>query len=128
MVHRAILGSYERFLVLLIEHFAGAFPTWLSPVQTIILPISEKFKDYASSVEKQLLEADVRTEIDASDESLGKRIRAAKMQKVPYILVVGGKEIASNTVAVNARDSKDQTVMPVGEFLEKIIAEIKEKK
>lgn len=128
MVHRAILGSYERFLVLLIEHFAGTFPTWLSPVQVTILPISEKFRDYAKNVAARFVASDVRTELDDSDESLGKRIRAAKMQKVPYILVVGEKEVADGTVAVNARDDKNQEVLKIEEFLEKIISEIKNKK
>ncbi len=130
MLHRALFGSFERFIGVLIEHYAGAFPTWLAPVQVIILPISEeKFGAYAKDVQKKLLTAGLRVSVDNSAESLGKRIRIAKMQKVPYILVVGEKEMTDNLVAVNPRgeDSK-QEVMGVEEFLERITNEIKEKK
>lgn len=136
MVHRAILGSYERFLVLLIEHFAGAFPVWLSPVQVSILPVSEKFNDYAQEVSEKLRASDVRVEIINSDESLGKKIAETTKQKVPYILVVGEKESESNTVAIRERNDGNnpadakaiagkQDVMKVDEFLEKILKEIK---
>ncbi|MDA3815519.1 MAG: threonine--tRNA ligase [Patescibacteria group bacterium] len=138
MVHRAILGSYERFLVLLIEHFAGAFPVWLSPVQASILPVAEKFRDYAQKVSKELGEAGIRVEIDNSDESLGKKIAETTKQKIPYILVVGEKEVKNETVAVRERDNKKnpadakamagkQETMKVDEFLEKILKEIQEK-
>lgn len=127
MVHRAILGSYERFLVLLIEHFAGAFPTWISPVQVMILPVSEKFREYAKSVETRFIASNVRVELNDSDESLGKRIREAEKQKIPYMLVVGEKEQSSQSVAVRKRGEKEQEVMQVDEFVEKIKKEIKEK-
>ncbi|KKP80330.1 MAG: threonine--tRNA ligase [Candidatus Moranbacteria bacterium RIFOXYA12_FULL_35_19] len=135
MVHRAILGSYERFLVLLIEHFAGAFPLWLSPVQVAILPVSEKFNSYAQKIYSQLLENNIRVEISDESESLGKRIREAEKQKIPYMLVVGEKEEADNSVAVRSRKEKEpadakamagkQEVMKVEKFIEKVIAEIK---
>jgi threonyl-tRNA synthetase len=128
MVHRAILGSYERFLVLLIEHFAGAFPLWLSPVQVAILPVSEKFEKYAHELVSKLKEADIRAEMHNESESLGKRIRQAEKQKIPYMLVVGEKEEAENSVAVRSRGTKEQEVMGVEKFIEKIVAEIKEKK
>ena len=129
MVHRAILGSYERFLVLLIEHFAGAFPVWLSPIQVSILPVSEKFNDYAQKVSEKLQENNVRVEIINSDESLGKKIAETTKQKVPYILVVGGKEEKDETVAIRKRgNSKNQEVIKINEFLENILLEIKEKK
>ena len=128
VLHRALFGSFERFLALLVEHYAGAFPTWLSPVQAMIIPVSEKFKNYAKDLETQFVASDVRAKIDDSDESLGKRIRVAKMQKIPYILVVGEKEASSNTVAVNARDNEKQETMKIDEFMEKILKEIKEKK
>lgn len=128
MVHRAILGSYERFLALLIEHFAGAFPLWLSPVQVEIIPISEKFKEYANSVKTKLVASNIRTEIDDSDESLGKRIRNAEKQKTPYILIVGEKEEQSESVAVRARDTKEKNVLKVDKFIEKVKKEIREKK
>jgi len=128
MVHRAILGSYERFLALIIENFAGAFPVWLSPVQACIIPVSEKFKEYAESVGAQFSESNVRFEIDASDESLGKRIREAEKQKIPYILVVGGKEETANLVAVRTRNKKEQETISTEKFIENILKEIAEKK
>ncbi len=128
MIHRAILGSYERFLVLLIEHFAGAFPLWLSPIQALIIPVSEKFKDYGQKVMAKLKEASIRVSMDDSDESLGKRIREAEKQKIPYILVVGEKEKNADLVAVRSRDTKKQDTLKVDEFTEKILKEITEKK
>ncbi|KKQ06907.1 MAG: Threonine-tRNA ligase [Candidatus Moranbacteria bacterium GW2011_GWF1_36_4] len=128
MVHRAILGSYERFLVLLIEHFAGAFPLWLSPVQVKIIPISEKFEDYAKEVEKKLSENNIRVEMSFESESLGKRISEAEKQKIPYMLIVGEKEMAAKTVAIRKRADKKQEILPLEEFVEKIKKEIEEKK
>ncbi len=129
MVHRAILGSYERFLTLIIEHFAGAFPVWLSPVQAMIIPVSEeKFGAYATEVKEKLIAAGIRAEVDASAEGLGKRIRNAEKQKIPYMLVVGEKEMESQTVAVRPRGTKDQATIKINEFIEKIVTEIKNKK
>jgi len=128
MVHRAILGSYERFLALIIEHFAGAFPTWLSPIQTIIIPVSEKFNDYGEKVLAELKNSNIRAEIDKSSESLGKRIREAEKQKIPYILVIGEKEMKSDSVAVRKRNKKEQEVLKIKEFIEKIKKEIQDKK
>ncbi len=128
MVHRAILGSYERFIMLLIEHFAGAFPLWLSPVQVAILPISEKFAQYADEVKRKLLENDIRVEMNDKAESLGKRISETEKQKAPYIIVVGEKEVADKTVAIRTRGVKEQQTLPLDEFIEKIIKEVKEKK
>lgn len=127
MVHRAVLGSYERFLVLLIEHYAGAFPLWLSPVQVEIVPVSEKFNDYGNKIMEELRNNDIRTEIDDSDESLGKRIRNAEKQKTPRILVVGEKEETSGSVAVRTRETKEQSVLKIDEFIEKTKKEIREK-
>lgn len=128
MVHRAILGSYERFMVLLIEHFAGAFPLWLSPVQTRIITVSEKFNDYGEKVFKEMKENSIRVEINKSDESLGKRIREAEKQKIPYMLVVGEKEEKDGTVSVRVRGTKEQETLKVEKLIEKLIVEIKEKK
>ena len=128
MVHRAILGSYERFIMLLIEHFAGAFPLWLSPVQVAILPISEKFAQYADEVKRKLLENDIRVEMNDKAESLGKRISETEKQKTPYIIVVGEKEVADKTVAIRTRGVKEQQTLPLDEFVEKIIKEIISKK
>lgn len=128
MVHRAILGSYERFIMLLIEHFGGAFPLWLSPVQVAILPISEKFAQYADEVKSKLLENDIRVELNDKAESLGKRISETEKQKAPYIIVVGEKEVADKTVAVRTRGVKEQATLGLEEFVEKVVGEIKEKK
>lgn len=129
MIHSAIVGSPERFLGILIEHYAGAFPAWLSPVQAVVIPVSEeKFGDYARLVQKKLNALGVRAKVDTSEESLGKRIRAAEKQKTPYILVVGEKEVASNSVAVRARDGEKQDVMKTDDFVKKITEEIRKKK
>ncbi|EKD58575.1 MAG: hypothetical protein ACD_56C00095G0001 [uncultured bacterium] len=127
MVHRAILGSYERFMMLLIEHFAGAFPLWLSPVQVAVLPISEKFIDYANEVKNALLENDIRVELSDRAESLGKRISEAEKMKTPYILVVGEKEVADKTVAIRTRGIREQQTLPIQNFIEKISKKIKDK-
>jgi len=127
MVHRAVLGSYERFIMLLIEHFAGAFPLWLSPVQVTILPISEKFADYAQEVKNKFLVQDIRVELSDKAESLGKRISEAEKMKIPYIVVVGEKEVAEKTVAVRTRGIKQQQTLLIDEFIEKVVAEIANK-
>jgi threonyl-tRNA synthetase len=103
MIHRVAYGSIERFIGILIEHFAGAFPTWLAPVQAVIIPVSEAHKDYAYEVQKQLDAAGVRVKVDDRNEKMGYRIRENQLQKVPYMLVVGDKEIADGAVAVRAR-------------------------
>jgi threonyl-tRNA synthetase len=129
LIHRTIMGSFERFMGILIEHYAGAFPTWLSPVQTIIVPISEeKFGAYALSVKNKLSALGVRVEVDASAESLGKRIRNAEKQKIPYILVVGEKEMEAGTVTIRERNNPEQVALKIEEFVEKITSEIREKK
>ena len=123
MLHRALMGSFERFIGLLIEHYAGAFPLWLSPVQAKILPISEKFNDYAETVFNELKKNNLRVELDDSSESLNKRIRNAEKEKVPYILVIGEKEVASNSVAVRRHGKGDQGASPLAEFIAQIVQE-----
>lgn len=120
VIHRAILGSTERFLGILIEHYAGAFPFWLAPVQVVVIPVSEKFKAYAASVAGQLVEKGVRVETNDANETLGKRIREAEMQKIPYLLVVGEKEQSSRTVAVRERGKGDRGQMAPDEFFESV--------
>lgn len=127
MVHRAILGSYERFLVLLIEHFAGAFPLWLSPVQVEVIPVSEKFTKYGQEVLKKLLEKNIRALMNDASESLSKRIRNAQNQKINYMLIVGEKERKSKTVAVRDREKGDLGAMKMEKFLEKVQKEIAKK-
>ena len=103
MIHRAIFGSFERFIAVLIEHYAGAFPVWLSPIQVTVLPITEKQNKWAESVHEKLKEAGIRTEVDMNNETLGKKIRQAELQKVPYLLIVGEKEVKAKAVAVRQR-------------------------
>jgi threonyl-tRNA synthetase len=125
MIHRAIAGSLERFLSVVIEHFAGAFPLWLAPVQVKILPIGEAHQEYAAQVTKDLKLAGVRVELDDSAESLGKRIRNAKLAKTPYFLVIGDKEVESNTVTLESRDTEASTNISLAELKEKLAAEVK---
>lgn len=124
MIHRAIVGSSERFMGILIEHYAGIFPTWLSPVQTAILPIGENQADYAKEIYKTLYESDVRSEI-LNDGTLGSRIREAEMRKIPYILVLGDKEKTAQSISIRKRGVGDLGVMPKNDFLQKIKEEIK---
>jgi threonyl-tRNA synthetase len=117
MIHRAILGSLERFIGIIIEHFAGSFPLWLAPVQAMVLPLSEKFLDYGREVNAKLKAAGLRVETDESNEKLGAKIRKAQMDKVPYMLVVGEKEASSGTVAVRRRSGGDQGTMSIEDFV-----------
>lgn len=126
VIHRAISGSFERFMGVMIEHFAGAFPVWLSPVQVIVLPVSEHQREYAFDIYNKLKAENIRVEIDDSNESLGKRIRGAKMQKVPYLIVVGDKEKVSKVITVETRGDKIEGIT-IEKFIEKIQKEIKER-
>ncbi len=128
VIHRAISGSLERFMGVLIEHYAGAFPLWLSPVQVKVLPISEKHLEYAKIVADKLNSLDIRVELDESNESLGKKIRNAKTEKIPYLLVIGDKEAESNTVTIEHREAGNQGATSVDELLARLSLEIKEKK
>ncbi|TSC87487.1 MAG: threonyl-tRNA synthetase [Microgenomates group bacterium Gr01-1014_16] len=123
-IHRVVYGSLERFIGILIEHFGGAFPTWLSPVQVVVLPISDKHLDYAKKVESQLKSANIRVELNEKSEPLNARVRDAEMQKVPYILVVGDREAASDSVSVRRRGTKESNSQPVSEFISQISHEI----
>lgn len=127
MLHRAIMGSPERFMAILIEHFAGAFPVWLSPVQVQILPIADRHFDYAKNVEKELKEAGVRVELDERSEKLGAKIRDAQMQKMPYMIIVGDKELEAKKVAVRKRSGEDLGSVELQEFIKNIKIEIIDK-
>ena len=118
MIHRVVFGSVERFIGILIEHFAGAFPFWLAPVQVKILPISEKYLEFAGKVRAALEDAGIRTELDERSEKIGFKIRAAQMEKVPFMMVLGDKEAESGEVAVRARDGSQET-MSLNAFIEK---------
>lgn len=138
MIHAAIFGSFERFIGIITEHFAGAFPVWLSPVQVAIIPVGEKFNSYAEKVNSLLLENNIRSEISSESETLGKRISEAEKQKIPYMLVVGEKEMKAKTVTIRKRGDKKPSfakapagkreIMKLDKFTEKIAKEITEKK
>ena len=119
MVHRALFGSVERFFGVLIEHYAGAFPLWLAPVQVGLVPISERHLAYADKVEKALKDAGLRVEVDDRNEKMNAKIRDFANQKTPYILVFGDKEEAANAVSVRTRGKGDQGSMPLAEFIAK---------
>jgi len=128
VIHRAISGSLERFMGVMIEHFAGAFPVWMAPVQAAIIPISEKHLEYAKKIEMELKEKNVRVEVKNENETLGKKIREAEMQKIPYLLIVGDKEIAAGGVSVRERGKGDLGQIATEKFIEKIKEEIINKK
>ncbi len=120
MIHRTIYGSLERFIGLLIEHFAGAFPLWLSPVQTKIIPITDEQKQYAQKVQEQLEQVDIRIELDERSETMQNKIRQATKESVPFMLIVGKREAAANTISVRQRDGQDLSTMSVNSFIQKI--------
>lgn len=128
MIHRAILGSLERFIGILIEHYAGRFPAWLAPVQVKILPITDRHRDYCLDLEDKMREKGIRVEVDSRNEKIGYKIREAQLSQVPYMLVIGDKEIESGLVAVRSRDKGELGATPVDDFIGNLIEEIKEKR
>ena len=128
MIHRVALGSIERFIGVITEHYAGAFPVWLSPVQAIVLPITDRTKDYAESVYKKLFDIGIRVEKDYRNEKLGYKIREAQLQKIPYMLVIGDKEAEAGLVAVRTRAGEDLGTMTIDEFIAKVQQEVKDLK
>lgn len=128
IIHRTIMGSFERFMGIVLEHYAGAFPLWLSPVQIEIIPVSEKFEKYGKDIFKMLQGKNIRVVMNEASESLGKRIRTAQNQKVNYMLIVGEKEMKAKSVAVRDREKGDLGAMKIEKFLEKIEADISQKK
>lgn len=127
MIHRTVMGAMERFMGILIEHFAGAFPTWLAPVQAKVIPISEDQIDYAFKVRKELETEDIRVEIDTRDENLGYKIREAQVEQVPYMLIVGSDEVEANTVSVRERREGDIGSLGLDEFKDKLKKEVENK-
>lgn len=127
MIHRVVFGSIERFIGILIEHFAGAFPVWLAPVQVKVLPIAEAHHEYAETVLNQLIESGIRVEIDDRNEKIGYKIREAQMQKIPYMLVLGAKEMENQQVAVRSRNEGDQGSLALEDFIVQVKAEIQSK-
>ena len=120
MLHRVVFGSIERFIGIITEHFAGAFPVWLAPVQVKILPISDSQKEYAENVVKKLEANGIRVELDARQEKIGYKIREAQLQKVPYRLIIGDKEIEANAIGVRSRKEGEIGQMDVDKFIEKV--------
>jgi threonyl-tRNA synthetase len=128
IIHRAPLGTHERFIGFLLEHYAGKFPLWLAPMQVKVLPISDKYLDYANSVAQQLKNADIRAEVDDRQEKIGKKIRDTELMKVPYMLIVGEKEMQENVVSVRRQGIGDVGSVAVADFVLQSIAEIKARK
>jgi threonyl-tRNA synthetase len=126
MIHRALLGSMERFMGVLIEHFAGAFPAWLAPVQAVLIPIADRHQAYAESVAAKLKDAGLRVEVDSRSDRMNAKIRDAQMQKIPYMLVVGDREAEAEQLAVRLRSGEDLGAIGVSSFIERIQTEIRQ--
>ena len=124
LIHRALFGSFERFIGIITEHFAGAFPTWLAPVQVKVLPIADAHIEYANKVKEELQKAGVRVEVDDRQEKIGYKIREAQLQKIPYMLVVGDKEKETNAVGIRSRKDGDIGAKDLQEFIKNIKEEI----
>jgi threonyl-tRNA synthetase len=125
MIHRVVFGSIERFIGIITEHFAGAFPTWLSPVQVKLLTVTDRANAYAEDISAKLDAAGVRAEVDERNEKIGKKIRETTLEKVPYMLVLGDRDIENGTVSVRTRAGEDLGAMPLAQFIEKITEEIR---
>ena len=129
MIHRVVFGSIERFIGILLEHFAGAFPVWLSPKQAVIIPVHfEKQADYAYEVAEALKAKGVRVHVDSRNEKLGYKIREAQMNKIPYQLVVGDNEVENKTVNIRRYGVEGSESLPLDEFVDKIVEQIKDRK
>ena len=128
MIHRAIFGSFERFMGILIEHFAGAFPVWCAPEQAVVIPIADRHLDYCKSVAAQLRALGLRAIVDERNEKLGYKIRSAQTRKIPFMLVAGDKEVEDGNVAVRTRTGGDEGAIPIQDFITRLLAKIKEYK
>jgi threonyl-tRNA synthetase len=124
MIHRALFGSYERFIGILLEHYAGELPLWLAPVQVIVLPVSDRFNDYASAVRDSVRSDGARVELDDRSESVGRKIREAELRKIPYMLVVGEREEREEAVSVREHRAGDVGGMPLKNFLQRLRGEL----
>jgi threonyl-tRNA synthetase len=124
MLHRALLGSIERFMGVLIEHYAGNFPTWLAPMQVRVLPVATAHEEYAETVRARLAAEGIRVDVIAANDALGKRIRSSKMDKIPYILVVGADDVAAHTVGVNPRGGEVERGVDLSEFVANVADEV----
>ena len=128
MIHRVVFGSIERFIGILTEHFAGAFPIWLAPVQVELMPIADRHNEFTSKVAAELKKRGIRVEVDDRSEKIGFKIREAQLQKVPYMLVIGDKEVEDGTVAVRRRGEGDIGAMKQEDFIAMLQEEIADKK
>lgn len=128
MIHRALMGSLERFMGVLIEHYAGAFPTWLSPVQAVIMTISEKHINYAENIYKKLRDEGLRVKLDRENEKIGYKIRQATLDKIPYMLIIGDKEAEGGRITVRLRSGENLELIELEKFIELVKKEIKERK
>jgi threonyl-tRNA synthetase len=126
MIHRALFGSVERFLGVLTEHYAGAFPPWLAPVQVVGIPITERHEDYLYDVAASMRAAGVRMEVDSSDDRMQKKIRTAQRQKVPYMLIAGDDDVAAEAVSFRYRDGTQRNGVAIGEAIAEVVAAIAE--
>jgi threonyl-tRNA synthetase len=128
VIHRAITGSLERFMSVLIEHFAGKFPLWLSPVQVKVVTINDSHLEFAQKIVDKMVIVDLRVELDSRVESMGKKVRDAQMEKVNYIITIGDKEIEQNSLAVRTRKGETKFGIPVDKFISELVKEVKERK
>ena len=128
MIHRAILGSFERFIGILTEHFAGVFPLWLCPVQVKVMNISDSSLGYAKEIEQKLLNSGIRAELDNRNEKIGYKIREAQLQKIPYMIIVGDNEVETKTISIRGRGNENVSGLSIDAFVERINEEIKTKK
>ena len=127
MLHRAIYGSFERFLGILVEHYSGKFPVWLAPMQAILLSVSDPYNDFTTALVARMQDAGIRAEADCRQETIGAKIRDAQMQKIPYMLVVGQKEKESGKLAIRTRDGKVEENVSVDDFIARVKKEITER-
>ncbi|WP_265521324.1 threonine--tRNA ligase [Oerskovia flava] len=127
MIHRALFGSIERFFAVLLEHYAGAFPAWLAPVQVLAIPVAEPFNDYLADVVSQLAAQGIRAEVDYSDDRFGKKIRTASTQKIPFVLIAGGEDVEAGAVSFRYRDGRQENGVPVAEAIDRIVAAVRDR-
>lgn len=127
MIHRALFGSIERFFGVLTEHYAGAFPPWLAPVQVVAIPVAEAFNDYLAEVVAKLKARGVRAQLDDSDDRMPKKIRVAQSEKIPYMMIAGGEDVEAGAVSFRFRDGTQRNAIPIDEAIEEIVRSIKER-
>ena len=128
MIHRALFGSIERFFGVLTEHYSGAFPPWLAPVQVMAIPVADTFADYLSGVVKQMKSAGIRAELDASDDRMQKKVRNAQMQKIPYMIIAGEEDMKAGAISFRYRNGDQKNGIPIGDAIAEIAATVSERR